>query len=437
MLLSFCICCIIHLHFFLALCALSCYEGTGKLPCGICKVRKNDLCVHQESGETMFDYRKQEDFMKILKSNVSDSEKKKAWQNLSLYPERSALYAIRHPNVHMLFGVDILHMLDVGLSKDLWTLIIRWIHGVPVKRKGRGVDVDGENVTEEARAELVEEAKMDLELRLNMLEGEMDELNEGNLPSVKDPKAKARKGRVGGKQILEKLDARARAIERFPGWKSLIMVSKLPLITGHEMKLIIQMFDLLIDGLIEPVALEPVLQLIMKYNEFYLALTAPSFTEKSLTALALLANEVADLYDKSPLIEYALTDFKTRKFHQVFNHTIDTIRYYGTVLACNTSLWESYHRVIKKIARRNMNAKNQWICEKAAMGDALGTMYVGLQHHVSKKSKSLQFSDEEHDVSFVGMHLSVYPPIIVYMLLSYCICCYHSVNAPIILYMPL
>lgn len=205
---------------------------------------------------------------------------------------------------------------------------------------------------EEAQAAVLEEARAELQGKIDLMSAQMDGIDEGFVPIDEGPtkKSKVQKGRKGGLAKLEKLNQRARSIERFSGWKYLIMVSKLPLITGHEMKLIIQIFDILLDGVLEDdtekdlqvfeahkMEAELVMELIMKYNDFYLALTSTSISESEVLKLGKMGSEVADLYAKSPLIKYALTDFKTRKFHWVFNHSIDTIRRYGS-LACYLSI---------------------------------------------------------------------------------------------------
>ena len=216
------------------------------------------------------------------------------------------------------------------------------------------------------------------------------------------------RGRPGGLQKLEKLDARARSITPFPGWKSIAELSKLPLITGHEMKLIVQMLDFMLDGLIgygpketeaDRLECEAVCYFIQKYNELYLALTDTEFTAKTMVKLGKLLCNVADLYEKCPLRQYSLVDLGTRKFHIVFNHSIDTIRMYGSLIATNTSLWESYHRVLKHTARRNMNATNEWICEKTALKQKMGSIYIGVQ---TKKIKEIEISHVEHKTTFAG-----------------------------------
>lgn len=117
-------------------------EGHGVMPCAACKTPLDGLCDHQESGQSLYEERRKQDYLDIINGGGTDAQISTKLKKLSMYPEMSALFGIRHPNVYFLFGVDILHMLDVGLSKDLWTLVVRWLHGVPVKSKGKGVDVE-------------------------------------------------------------------------------------------------------------------------------------------------------------------------------------------------------------------------------------------------------------------------------------------------------
>lgn len=165
----------------------------------------------------------------------------------------------------------------------------------------------------------------------------------------------------------------------YVGWKILQGLSTLPLITGHEMKLILQVLDILIEGLVEGDEGDDVIFFLQKYNEWYIALTAPEFCCEELAELCRLGDEVATLYLASPLIHYSKVDLRTKKFHHMMCHAIDTIRAYGCLLNTNTSLWEGFHRCLKKISRRKGSTSALlWIAEKQALCQALDTVYVNL-----------------------------------------------------------
>ena len=77
---------------------------------------------------------------------------------------------------------------------------------------------------------------------------------------------------------------------------------------------------------------------------------------------------------------------------------------YGSLVTCNTSLWESYHRVIKRIARRCGNATLQQIATKYSIGQALNTTYVGLDQFNLKK-KYIK-NDDSFEPVFAGKNKS-------------------------------
>ena len=152
------------------------------------------------------------------------------------------------------------------------------------------------------------------------------------------------------------------------------------------MKLILQVLDIMLDGLLPDVESEKILYFLQKYNEWYVALTAPTFTEKSINTLAKLGDEVATLYVNSPLCELSPSQLKTRKFHMMFSHACDTIRYYGVLSNTNTSLWEGYHRVIKAAARRAAIQGTSWIAGTVALDQNVGTLYKNVNSSIKKKS---------------------------------------------------
>ena len=394
----------------IAMAALNTFNGMGKMPCHVCEIDKHKLCSHQPSGFSTAAYRTTDTYVNIMSQGLGWKQEEVALKLKSLHPEGTALLGFYHPNIHKIYLCDSLHMLDVGMCKDLWACVIRWIDGKPLKAV-EGIDESFEGVlrptplndNEVADAAIFEEEEQikASQKRVEKIRktGKVSKGRRGKktfpAAAAAPPKKKGarRKGRPGAKALLEKLNARARMIPSFPGWKSITKLSELTLITGHEMKLIIQLFDYLLDGLMDTVKdavvkseLILVLQLIMKFNQFYLAITATDIPESSIKVIAKMGSELADLYLVSPLVQYSPTRFQTRKFHCIFNHAIDTIRMYGSLVTCNTSLWESYHRVIKRIARRFGNATLQQIANKYSLGQALNTTYVGLdQFNVKKK----------------------------------------------------
>ena len=131
---------------------MSIYEGMGTSPCVICPTPIDKLTAHLPTGLSGFLHRKPEDYLNILNSGNGEKWIFAELKKLSLFPEMSALFSLRHPHIYMAYAVDILHMLDVGLSKDIWELVIRWIHGVPVKKGGlHPVDEAGPVLSEEQK----------------------------------------------------------------------------------------------------------------------------------------------------------------------------------------------------------------------------------------------------------------------------------------------
>ena len=405
----------------------------GAMPCHVCEIGKHDLGAHQTSGMSTAEYRTVDTYQDIIASNLDSDEEEAALKTKSLHPEGSALQGFYHPNIHKAFLADSLHMLDVGLCKDLWACIIRWIDGKPLKAV-EGVDENADGIVDKPSLnfenEKADAAIFEEEEQIKASQKRVEKIKKtGRVTKGRGgkktfpaaaaaPKKKVvrRKGRKYAKGYLEKLNTRARGIPNFPGWKSITKLSELTLITGHEMKLIIQVFDYLLDGLFDneekkekedPVLqaeLILVLQLIMKFNEFYLAITATDIPESAINGIAQLGSELADLFLCSPLLQYSPTRFQTRKFHFIFNHAIDTIRMYGSLVTCNTSLWESYHRVIKRIARRCGNATLQQIATKYSIGQALNTTYVGLDQFNLKK-KYIK-NDDSFEPVFAGKNKS-------------------------------
>ena len=397
---------------------MSCYTGMGHCPCVCCEVIKEELNRHQANGLSEYPIRDMFSRENILNSNMSKPEKDRALKKLSLQPENCAIYGLIHPKIHLAFACDILHMLDVGLTKDIWTLVIRWLDGKTVK----GLKQTDEEKLARLRRELaaVEQLQPDVEdhFEFEDVEDHLEDKHRGSGPPIKKKKTVAskrppRQGRAGGQQLLDRLDARAAGVERFSGWKQLKMLSELPLITGHEMKIIMQIFDILVEGLVQGEEADHVILLIQKYNEWYIALTAPTFCTEDITNLCVLGEEVASLFLSSPLVEYSKVDLQTRKFHYMFNHVIDTIRMYGCLLNTNTSLWESFHRILKKIARRSGNSAKLWIAEKTALSVSLGATYIQLKPLVpSTEAKQRRYVGVEHVNRFAGntliLHFSSY-----------------------------
>ena len=135
--------------YFVALKATNEYGGMGASPCVICPVPIDQLRDHLPSGLSGFLHRTPEVYLDILNSGKGEDWILRELKKLSLFPEMSALFSIRHPNIYMAYAVDILHMLDVGLSKDIWEQVIRWIHGVPMKKVGlHPVETDGPELME-------------------------------------------------------------------------------------------------------------------------------------------------------------------------------------------------------------------------------------------------------------------------------------------------
>ena len=165
------------------------------------------------------------------------------------------------------------------------------------------------------------------------------------------------------------------------------------------MKLIMQCLDIMLEGLLPDEECEAILHLLVKYREWYHACTQPDFTETTILAIGKLGNEVADLYLASPLVAFSPSELKTRKYHMIFSHVCDTIRMYGSITNTNTSLWESYHRVIKRTARRSGNSgdTNEWVCEEVAMCQSLGTLYKDMKSSIKKNkpcTKIARFAGE-------------------------------------------
>lgn len=456
----------------IALAALSLYNAPGaECHCPICVTPKSDLASHQPSCRSLYPHRSKLTRELIKRStDLSDKQKEAALKQLSMHPEDSALYGLIHPEIHLSFACDILHMLDVGLSKDIWTLVIRWLDGKEVKTLKYTAEEKLQHWTDqiEALKASIEEkgrlfglaqAKAEAKVAkgtycaslciycifvhilhlcayiaslcillffdfyhnfitialLNVAKvgektgnmsnkhGDAKKKLEVAQKKVTDAKrvADAKKetktymverdmGRVGSKNILERLDTRARGVEPMSGWKTLVALSSLPLITGHEMKIILQLLDILIEGLVDDEEGEDVVYFIQKYNEWYIALTAPNFGREDLENLCVLGEEVATLYLSSPLVKFSKVDLKTKKFHHMMTHAIDTIRAYGCLLTTNTSLWESFHRVLKRIARRAGNSSALlWIAEKQALSQVLNTVYVKMTSRDECKEKKV------------------------------------------------
>ena len=118
---------------YLALAALNVYNGQGKMPCVACEIDRFHLCDHQPNGQSTAVFRVKDTYLGIMSAQMGSDNEKAALKTKSLHPEGSALYDFYHPNIHKAYLCDTLHMLDVGLCKDLWAAVVRWIDGKPLK----------------------------------------------------------------------------------------------------------------------------------------------------------------------------------------------------------------------------------------------------------------------------------------------------------------
>ena len=156
-------------------------------------------------------------------THLSDKQKDSALQELSLHPEDSALYAIIHPNIHLSFACDILHMLDVGLSKDIWTLVIRWIGGKDIRpttfTDEEKIDKWTEDIAKIKAALLVKAEKIaKAEAKASSRRAAGKTTKEVKVAKVtKTSMVEPILGREGGLGFLDELDTRARGVEHHPG----------------------------------------------------------------------------------------------------------------------------------------------------------------------------------------------------------------------------
>lgn len=167
-----------------------------KMPCHICYCPIEDLCKHNIKGNSPYPRRKPQHLQRILSQQRTLKEIDEELKQYSLYPEASALFGLYHPNIHFAFAVDLLHMMDVGLSKDIYALIIRWIDG-------KEILVDKSH---EAQVQIAEQA--------SAFAQENERRVKQNLPKLRPPRRKARKN---ASVYLQELDSRARSIDAFPG----------------------------------------------------------------------------------------------------------------------------------------------------------------------------------------------------------------------------
>ena len=98
----------------IALAALSLYNTPGaECHCPICVTPKSELASHQPSCRSLYPHRSKLTRELIKRStDLSDKQKEAALKQLSMHPEDSALYGLIHPEIHLSFECDILHMLD-------------------------------------------------------------------------------------------------------------------------------------------------------------------------------------------------------------------------------------------------------------------------------------------------------------------------------------
>ena len=364
------------------------------MQCVICECPCQNLSEHHTDGRSGYPVRETNTRPDIQNMGLRSAELTEALRQYSLHPEQPAIYGLLHPQIHLAYACDILHMLDIGMSHDIWEQIVRWFDGKEVKI----VKLSDEQKIQKmedglAQAKIAFEKKQAFAVqkeakRVAKEQGIKWRRVEGG-PVFAAPKRPPRVGRPDGQVIKDKLDARARGVETFPGWKSLKALCSLPLVTEHEIKIILQLLDILIEGLVQDDEARKVLVVLQKYNAWYLALTAPSFCEEDVQKLIELGEEFATLYCQSPLVKFSKVDLRTRKVHHMFNHVIDTIRMYGCLLNTNTSLWESYHRILKRVSRRFGNAELIWIAEKVALSQSLGTVYADFGTGGNTKSRNI------------------------------------------------
>ena len=162
--------------------------------------------------------------------------------------------------------------------------------------------------------------------------------------------------------IIKELDRRYMSMDPFPGFKSFAGgISKLPQVTAHEIKLLMLVLDVMVDGLIPGPECREIAYFISQYNLYYSMATKQRFTESDLAELGAFGHQVYTTFQSSPLFNIQFTDkrgkvhsssdSRTLKGHYIFCHTVDSIRKFGCLANCDSAQFEAFHRVVKLAAR--------------------------------------------------------------------------------------